>query len=219
MHFKFKRPVNISDLSEKSNFVIALAAIGERLAHEERLHVDHGSGRPENVAEHSLTLVKVSVYLADKYYPHLDKGKIAIYAASHDDVEAYVGDTPTDSVSNADLGAKEELEQDGLKQLIYEYKSISSAYTATVKAYEEQKEPEARFVRMVDKVVVYANAFFNDAKVFRDVYEYKQFVAFEIERANTWADQYPEFADIIAIRTEITFYLARKYLLDSPASA
>lgn len=215
--YLFRKPQKIPELTDRSNLVIAVAALCERLASEERTYVDHADGRPENVAEHCFLLTKVAVLLADAYYPDLDYGKIALYAMVHDDVEAYAGDTSTDPTSNVDYAEKHQRETYALEQLITDYKPLSDTYSGYVASYEQQADPEARFVRMVDKVVVATQAFFDDGAVIKKHYTYEQFVAFQIERANQWTKEYPEFDDVITIRTELQMYLARKHLL--PASA
>lgn len=215
----FQRPDPISDLTDRSNLVIAVAALCERLASEERTYVDHADGRPENVAEHCFLLAKVAVLLADAYYPDLDHGKIALYAMVHDDVEAYVGDTSTDPTANVDYQAKHDRELHALEQLSADYRPFSDAYIHYVTSYEEQTVPEARFVRMVDKVVVATQAYFDDGAVIKDKYTYDQFVAFQLERAKVWGDEYPEFTEVISIRTDMQMYLARKHLLPSAAGS
>lgn len=210
--FLFSRPQYIPELSEKANVVCAIGLLSERLTNEKRTRTYHYDGRLENVAEHSLMLVKVAVRLAELYYPELNTGKIAIFAADHDDVEAYVGDMPTDSRSHADFKDKKHREERGLTQLIQEYQPLIPGYAFTVETYEQQLDLEARFVRMVDKVIVAITHFVNDGRVFIHDYNFDEFVSFEINRANTWSKEYPEFTDIIGIRTELAMYLARKYL-------
>lgn len=167
MDFKFSVPVPIPTLSDTANIALAFGYLVSRLASEERTRTVHPDGRNENVAEHSLMLVKVATVIAELYYPQLDSGRVAIFASLHDDVEAYVGDTPTDSIARHDATEKKQREERALEQISHEFASISSRYVQHVQAYEKQEETEARFVRVVDKIMVELIHFPNKGVVLR----------------------------------------------------
>lgn len=134
--FLFAKPEQAPELSQPNNVVVAMGALASRLALEERTRTIHPDGRRENVAEHAFMLAKVSLALAETLYPWMDRGKIAEYAINHDDVEAYVGDTPTDVIAQHNPIDKQALEHAGLQQLVSEYESVSPAYTKVVAEYE-----------------------------------------------------------------------------------
>lgn len=135
MAMLFSVPDHIDSLSDKANLSLAFGYLTSRLCAEERTRTVHPDGRNENVAEHSLMLVKVAVALAEKYYPNLNSGKVAIYASLHDDVEAYVGDTPTDHIANHSPTDKKQREAEALHQLEKEFSDITPAYVNHVKTY------------------------------------------------------------------------------------
>ncbi|MCA9309379.1 HD domain-containing protein, partial [Candidatus Saccharibacteria bacterium] len=105
--------------------------------------------RAESDVEHSYMLTLVALHLADSFYPHLDQAKIAQFCMIHDAPEAIVGDTPTFNISPEARVAKEAAESKAVTQLLAE---LPPYWARLLERYEEQVEPEARFVRLVDKV-------------------------------------------------------------------
>ena len=110
-----------------------------------------GVGRPESVAAHSWGVAWLVLELLPS---DLDLGRALAYAVLHDLPEARVGDlTPHDGV---DRCAKHALEAAAARDL------LPPALHARWEAYEAQADPEARFVRELDRLdmalqaVVYA---------------------------------------------------------------
>jgi 5'-deoxynucleotidase YfbR-like HD superfamily hydrolase len=209
VNFLFRLPELEGELSEKARDVIYMASLAERLAEEQRKRVAHPSGRPENVSEHSLMLVKVAVALAQKYYPELDSGKVAQYAACHDDVEAYVGDTPTGEWCNTDYEAKESLEAKGLAQLEQDFSAFFPKYVETIKIYERQKDAESRFVRMVDKVLCTAIQVTDGGQEANRHFTKEAFVSNEQHRLEKHKTQYVDWQEVLELQREIAQYVAR----------
>lgn len=150
--FHFARPEPIGTLSAGSNTAIAFGALAERMAEELRTRVWHRNGERENNAEHSFMLSKVAPMITQILFPDMDHNLVARFATVHDDLEAYVGDTPTDRISLAARMRKQELESLGLDQLTKEYGEHGD-YVELMHRYEAQIEPEARAVRMIDKLM------------------------------------------------------------------
>lgn len=212
--FHFQRPEYVEGLSHKANLAMAMGAMASRLVSEERTRTIHPDGRRENVAEHSLMLVKVAVQLARAMYPHLDAGIVAIKAADHDDVESYVRDTPTDRISEQGRDEKAQRETRGSHQLALEYGEIAPGYVRDHAEYEAQNDPHSRFVRVVDKIMVVLIHIPNKGKTLRENYTYEDFVAKTHETAARLFGEYPEYNELIDLRTEIAMYLADQYLVD-----
>lgn len=212
IEYLFTKPAEVAEFGRPLNVAIAMGALASRMVREERSRTDHPDGRKENVAEHSYMLAKVATALADEIYPWLDKGKVALYAISHDDVEGYVGDTPTDSIANHDPELKELREALGLQQLTAEYQDLVPGYVAEVNTYEQQEEYEAQFVRIIDKFMVLLIHIPNDGAVLKANYNYDTLIrdARAVERK--LLAQYPHFIEIIEMRTQLSDYLAEKYL-------
>jgi 5'-deoxynucleotidase YfbR-like HD superfamily hydrolase len=204
------QPTN-PELSEGANISLQIGAIATRQTQNERTRCIHQDGRPENVAEHSFMLAKVAPELAVLLYPELDENLVARLSTLHDDLEAYVGDTPTDSLSDLDLTPKEILEVHALRQLSKEYAHIPS-YVRLVQVYEAQQVPEARFVRAVDKLMVVLIHFQNGGAVLIANYTYESYLESESTLLARDRYKYGEFEKIVQIRKELGQELADRYL-------
>ena len=203
------------NLSEKAWVARVFGALSSRLVGEERTRTIHPDGRRENVAEHSLMLVKVSAALAEMFHPELDSGKVAVYASMHDDVEAYVCDTPTDIVSGHDPIEKRQREAAGVKQLAKDFAAINPHYVARIKEYEAQEIPEARFVRVVDKIMVELIHFPNDGEAIVGYYTLESAEESARQSEARLMAEYPEYADMVEVKLELAKFLREKYLRES----
>lgn len=119
------------------------------LAHIDR-QPTYLDGRFENDAEHASMLARVSMMIALKYFPELDAGRVAMFSTVHDDVEGYDGDFPSLGASVDAMAAKAQREAASLERMRQDFSDIPQ-YVALIDAYEEQREPEARFVKVMDK--------------------------------------------------------------------
>ncbi len=100
-----------------------------------------GVRRPESVAAHSWGVAWLVLELLPA---ELDLGRALAYAVLHDLPEARVGDlTPHDGV---DATTKHALEADAARAL------LPPALHARWEAYEAQVDPEARFVKQLDRL-------------------------------------------------------------------
>ena len=209
--FLFSIPPANTKLSAAANAAIQLAAIASRQAQNLRTRCVHPDGRAENVAEHSLMLAKVAPELAHRLYPHLDIHLVAHFASLHDDVEAYVGDTPTDSLADHSPADKEAREAQALAQLSKEYAAMTT-YVGLVKQYEAQSLPEARFVRAVDKLMVILIHFPNQGATICAHYDHSSFLKSEANLLARDSYKYNEFEAIKHLRQELGKELADRYL-------
>jgi 5'-deoxynucleotidase YfbR-like HD superfamily hydrolase len=107
------------------------------------------SGRRENDSEHSFHLALSAVELAAGFYPELDIGLVAQFSLIHDFPETYAGDTWTIGISDEERVKKELAEKKATEKLLGE---LPPHLAQLLKRYEQQTEPEARFVRFVDKL-------------------------------------------------------------------
>lgn len=220
--YLFQRPGYDDSLGLGANVAIAKGALASRMTQEERTRTYHPDGRLENVAEHSYMVAKVALSIRDTLYPWLDRGKVAIYALDHDDVEGWVGDTPTDSIANHDPQLKKEIEEKGAEQLAEEYAPLVPHYVDDVMTYEKQEELEAQFVRIVDKFAVLLIHIPNEGATLREHYTYEQYIQSVQKVESKLLEQYPEWIELIEMRTELALYIGQKYMHDwedSPATA
>lgn len=213
--FLYAIPEWIDELSRPANVAVASGSLASRLVRELRTRTVHPDGRRENVSEHSLMLAKVAYALACEAHPHLDRGKVVIYAILHDDVEAYVGDTPTDRITPSGRAEKKLREARGLRQLVHEFSSLLPEYTVYVSLYEGQDDAEARFVRVVDKLMPLLIQLADNGAELRRHWTFEKLTWWTIQTANELYEQYPEYGNLIGIRTELAMYVARTYLLDA----
>jgi putative hydrolase of HD superfamily len=105
----------------------------------------------ESDTDHSFMLGMIACSLRDMCAPELDRGKIAEYALVHDFVEVYAGDTPTLGI--IDKTEKDRLEYEALLRIKSEYDQIFPWIGVSIENYESQSEPEARFIKVVDKLM------------------------------------------------------------------
>ncbi len=210
--FLYAVPPYDNSLMHATNVAIATGSLASRLVREQRTHTVHTDGRRENVSEHSHMLSKVAYALACDLYPRLDRGKIVLYATLHDDVEAYVGDTPTDQITDKGREEKKLREQHGMERLVEEWTPIVPEYAVHVSLYEAQEDAEARFVRVVDKIMTLLIHIPNDGAELKKNWTFRSLADWIIEGANLLYIEYPEYGDLINVRTELGMHLARKYL-------
>jgi len=133
--------------------IIQLAQLALLFGRTPRATFHEDGKRIESDTDHTVMLSLVACGLAQKYYPKLDIGLVAQFAMVHDLVEAYAGDTLTLKIDAAGKRGKERREQAALKRIEAEFSQSFPLIPALLKRYEERKEPEARFVKAVDKII------------------------------------------------------------------
>jgi putative hydrolase of HD superfamily len=103
----------------------------------------------ESVADHTLGVAILAMWIADLYFPALDVLKIIQLALIHDFGEVYAGDiTPADDIDNEQ---KSSLEYEAV-QSIFAKLPNGSKYVALWKEYESAQTPEAMLVRQIDRL-------------------------------------------------------------------
>lgn len=209
--FLFKIPKVRSNLSSQAKMAIQIATLASGATRVERTFCEHPDGRPENDAEHSFMLSRVARELAAQFYPDLDANLVACLGQIHDDVEIYVGDTPTHISRNHDQSAKAALEAKGLRQLRREYANFPS-YVKLLESYEAQEIPESVFVRAVDKLMVLLIHYPNQGVFVRERFTYESFIESERLQIEKDGHKYGQFTEIIELRRELGQELADRYL-------
>ena len=191
--------------------VIHLSELAEGLANEDRTLVNHGSGRPENVAEHSNMLAIIAPVVAEEYFPELDANLVARYASVHDCIEAYVGDTPTHDITEQGLLDKGDLEKLGLAKLKSDFRHLPS-FAGFVESYESQVVPEARFVRVLDKSMPALLHLANGGVVLASHIDKPGLRDNSKQRAASLRRDYPELEQLIVLREELSTLIAEEFL-------
>ncbi len=127
---------------ELGKLTLALGRVNRATFHED-------GRRRETDTDHTVMLgIIACAHCPD----HLDRGLVAEYALVHDLVEAKVGDTNSFDISVEAKIAKDIREAKALEQLCREFIDVLWL-VQRIDEYETQVEPEARFIRFLDKAM------------------------------------------------------------------
>lgn len=188
---------------ERLRGVLTLGELAVRYAGIER-SPQHPDGRHENDAEHSHMLTMVATHLAHEYYPQLDQGLIAQFCSVHDYPEIECGDVSTLGISEEARIAKEAAEKVAAEKIIAQ---LPEPWASLLARYEAQAEPEARFVRLVDKIMPsIMQTFGNGHQVFREQYgvttpeQLDELHAYGLRRIE---ELFPEFPEVLHLRRDM----------------
>ena len=156
---------------------------------------------PESDTDHTVMLGLVACMIADKWFPGLDKGRITNFALVHDLVEVYAGDTPTLRQLDPEArAAKKDREREALDRIFREFRGEFSWLPFTIAAYEDGASSEARFVRMLDKVLPKITHLLNGAvTITAEGMTREQLIArYEAQgrELEQYADQFPEVEEL-----------------------
>ena len=120
----------------------------------------------ESVATHTVMLGLTACALAERWNLNLRTGLIAQYALVHDLVEAICGDTPTLVQLGPDQKeAKKQREAAALDQIRQQLDGQLPSVAWLIASYEDLATPEARFVKLLDKVMPKITHMLNAAEV------------------------------------------------------
>lgn len=132
-----------------TSVVLELGGLAMKFAQVERAPLYHET-HSENDSEHSFMLALVANELATKLYPDMNSGKVTQYAIVHDLIETVTGDVATFHFSAEQMALKQQTEHAALEKLL----ATLPPHTAQLLfEYEQQEQPEARFVKAVDKLL------------------------------------------------------------------
>jgi len=200
--------LDVSHISTQANLVYGISQLADAMSHVERTYCDHNDGRPENNAEHSFMLSLVAVVLAEEHYRQLDRALVAKYALIHDLVEVYVGDTASHNLDDDGWRRKEERERAGLTKLVTQYKDIAPRFTRDMIRYEEQKDDESRFVRMLDKLMTVVIQLPHGYSM-KIGFTPKTHEAMVRERIKRFIKQYPDQKAMLELYDELAHYMRK----------
>ncbi len=197
------------------DYLLTLGDLTVRFAEVERAP-RYPSGARENDVEHSFHLALSATELAAGFYPQLDIGLVAQFSLVHDLPERYAGDVRTFSICDEDRAKKEQAEKEATARLI---KELPPHTTQLLIRYEEQIEPEARFVRFVDKILpAVINIMAGDASTFKEDYGITSIEELRAGREAHMAKlqaMFPEFDLLHAVRNLIVRTADRQMFPDS----
>lgn len=120
----------------------------------------------ESDTDHTVMLNIFACALASKYAPELDLGLISQFAIVHDFIEVYCGDTDTSKgLTDLERNNKKYREMLALKKLEKDYGEDFPWLIETVKKYESLDTNEAKFIKVLDKVMPKLSHILNNCKV------------------------------------------------------
>ncbi|MGD9874652.1 MAG: HD family hydrolase [Kiritimatiellia bacterium] len=124
----------------------------------------------ETVAEHTLGVTLLAMFLADEYFPELDKWKLMLMGLLHDFGEIYAGDIVPGKMS---LEEKHALEKKSVEH-VFARLPKGKQYLAVWEEFEAGETAEARFMKEIDRLEmglqasVYEHEKLGDLSVFFD---------------------------------------------------
>lgn len=119
----------------------------------------------ETVAEHSLGVTLLALFLADAYFPQLDRMKIVLMGLLHDFGEIYAGDIVPGKMS---LAEKHELERKSVER-VFARLPRGKEYLAIWQEFEDSQTAEARFVKEIDRLEMGLQASIYEAEKMADL--------------------------------------------------
>lgn len=102
----------------------------------------------ETVAEHSMGVALLALFLADEYFPELDKGKLLRMGLLHDFGEIYAGDIVPGKMT---LAEKHALERKSVER-VFSKLPKGRDYLAIWEEFEAGKTAEARYMKEIDRL-------------------------------------------------------------------
>jgi putative hydrolase of HD superfamily len=174
---------------------LTLARISLAFGRVERVTRHEDGTRPETDTDHTVMLGLVACELAP---PHLDRAKVAAFALVHDLVEVYAGDAQTLVISAEARVAKKAREEAAAVRLVAEL-GEGSWLAGLLATYERQREPEARFVRLLDKVLPKLTHAFNGCVAAMPLTDCEGFVAAHDRQLRALSEEYPEFPEALEL--------------------
>ncbi|MDB5189650.1 MAG: hypothetical protein JWL82_607 [Parcubacteria group bacterium] len=173
----------VRKIVELGNLILAFGLV-ERATH----YPD--SEQRETDTTHTVMLGVTACAFAAQFTPELDRGKIAEFALVHDLVEAYAGDTVSFGKLGEDAGKKER-EAAALVRIQNEYDAVFPWITETIEAYESLSSPEARYVKVFDKVLPKIVHILNKGKTVRFLgHDQNSMHEFHIQQLNAISRSY-----------------------------
>lgn len=167
--------------------------------------INHPDGKPETDADHLVSTTWLACSLAARFYPQLDLGLVAQFAVVHDAVEAYAGDLYAVTATSADRAAQKLREYAAWCQIRDELPGLGWL-PQMIDRYEQQEDPEARFVWAVDKMLpkILLRLEGRPAEVLREHGVDTEMVrAYRKRERELFEERIPDFPEIMQLREEL----------------
>lgn len=133
--------------------LIALGQLCLQLGRIQRATYHEDGRQRESDTDHTVMLSVLACSVAEQLAPHLNPGLVAQYAVVHDFREAHAGDTVSLGIDENAAAEKEKREAAAGDLISAEFSDSLPWLPRMITRYERQADPEARFVRVLDKVM------------------------------------------------------------------
>ena len=177
----------VSALLDVAELTLKFSRVPRATRHEDGIRVETDS-------DHTVMLTVLACAHAARYAPHLDVGKIAQFAAVHDLVEAHAGDVLSLGMSADTRRAKELAEHEALVRIDRELADLPWI-AHTIYEYEALASEEARYVKIMDKVLPKLTHLLNGGAALREHgFSFKKAHADHMRQRAQMASEYPQAA-------------------------
>lgn len=182
--------MNNAELTEK---MIAMGKISLEFARTNRVTCHEDGVTRESDTDHSFMLGLIAGSFADTLLPRLDRGRVVEFALLHDLVEVYAGDVPTFKALSPDAQQKKDADEHAaLLKIQTQFGEHFPWVHETIESYERKDTPEARFVKVIDKLVAKITNILNGGSTVKILkYTSEDVEQWKIDH-DKWADQYLE---------------------------
>jgi len=102
----------------------------------------------ESVADHSMGVTLLGLFLADEFFPELDTSRLILMGLLHDFGEIYAGDIIPGKMT---LEEKHALEKESVERVFSRFPK-GNKYLAVWEEFEAQETPEAKFMKEIDRL-------------------------------------------------------------------
>jgi putative hydrolase of HD superfamily len=186
-------------MSADLNRALAFARLALAFGRVRRATAHEDGTTPETDTDHTVMLGLLACDIARAM--GLDVGLVAQMALVHDVAEVYAGDAQTLVIDAAGRAAKALREAAAEARLRREF-GASSWLCATLTAYEAQATPEARFVRVLDKLLPKLTAILNGGAAAARLTDLAGVRRAQAAQLAQLAAQYPDMADVLTLMRE-----------------
>ena len=199
--------------------LLALSHLALKLGEIDRA-TQHPDGRAETDTTHTVMLALLATSLMPYSAVDLSPGLVVHFALVHDLVEAYAGDTNTArGLTPVERTEKELREHIALMRIRTELTAFPWV-GEMIDRYEAQKEPEARFVRYLDKVVCKYTHLLNRGSALRAIgMTHAEMKQKHIIQGLALREQYPELSFVAQVFDEACDTCEEYLFRDPPEEA
>lgn len=156
-------------MSYHEKAILSLCSLLLDFGKVERITCHQDGVTHESDTDHTVMLAVFGSALAFQLYPNLDIGLVAQFALVHDLVEVYAGDTPTLIDMTEDfMSEKKARETTALEKIAEEFWHTFPWIHTTIERYEKLDTKEARFIKVLDKILPKITVVLNGAKYLND---------------------------------------------------